>query len=79
MNNHSSSSSAKNNLETHKCLEGCTCAASMKVVPSEEPHLGVAISEDLQSQRLENPMLHLSRGKGLPKLSEKEKIARIEG
>ena len=52
----------------HKCqsLESCTCAAV------QEPHLGVVISEDLQSVGFENPLIHKGQ------LCEKDKIAKIE-
>lgn len=51
--------------------------ASMPMVATAspmEPHLGVLISEDLQSMMIENPIVRT-----VPMLSEREKIAKIEG
>jgi GTP cyclohydrolase IA len=75
---------------TCTALESCTCAnhanslmqkpktamAMAATAAPVEPSLGVMISEDLQSQGMENPLL---KGKNMPQLSEKEKIAKIEG
>lgn len=72
-------------------VESCTCShhaqmvtpatptqkkASMAMVAATpiEPHLGVLISEDLQSVQIENPILRSAQ-----MLSEREKIAKIEG
>lgn len=72
-------------------VESCTCSshatmaqgqkmaakAQMAMVASAspvEPSLGEMISEDLQSAMIENPLL-----RNMPMLTEREKIAKIEG
>ena len=66
-------------LDSEKCLHGiesCQCRAVAQ--PIEEVHLGITISEDLQSIGIENPLIQSKPGKGHA-LSESEKIHKIEG
>ena len=66
----------------HQCSSLASCACSQKqqmvsppVITAAEPHLGVLISEDLQSLGFENPLISNNRKNGIiHSLSEKEKI-----